>query len=267
MARALELAVLAKRICKPNPAVGAVLVRADTVVGEGFTQPAGHAHAEIMALEQAGERACGATLYVTLEPCSHHGRTAPCVDALISAGVRDVHASMIDPSPWVNGRGVDLLRLSGVCVELGEEAALAHQLNEGYFTWIECGRPFVTGVFSGSLEQVRGLMCGHDVPVVATDSMESLCDDADRVVVDRSELIVDVPSWTRAFKSLAGQDVQHVILDANETTLEILMQQGLVDRIALVPSEGLVKPPVAQLHRGRLVAMTLNGLVACSAGL
>src|SRR5688572_22665888 len=101
MARAIKLAMRAKRICKPNPAVGAVIARDGQLLGEGFTQPAGHAHAEVMALRQAGNLARGASLYVTLEPCSHHGRTAPCVDAIIAAEVAQVHASMVDPSPWV----------------------------------------------------------------------------------------------------------------------------------------------------------------------
>src|SRR5919204_2584527 len=102
MARALRLAALALGRCSPNPAVGAVLVREGAVVGEGYTQPPGCAHAEVVALQQAGERARGATLYVSLEPCGHYGRTPPCTDALIGAGVAHVHAAIIDPNPLVN---------------------------------------------------------------------------------------------------------------------------------------------------------------------
>src|SRR5689334_9532515 len=103
MGRALELAERARGWCSPNPAVGAVLVLDGQIVGEGWTQPPGQAHAEIVALRVAGERARGAVLYVTLEPCSHYGRTPPCTDALIAAGIAEVHAAMRDPSPWVDG--------------------------------------------------------------------------------------------------------------------------------------------------------------------
>src|SRR5262245_12790723 len=103
MGRALELAERALGTCSPNPAVGAVLVNDGRIVGEGWTQAPGQDHAEIVALKQAGPAAVGATLYVTLEPCCHHGRTPPCADALVQAQLREVHMAMIDPSPWVNG--------------------------------------------------------------------------------------------------------------------------------------------------------------------
>src|SRR5215212_2385454 len=105
MARALQLASRALGTCSPNPAVGAVLVRDGDVIGEGSTQPPGQAHAEVVAIRAAGADARGSTLYVTLEPCAHVGRTAPCTDAILAAGVADVHVAMIDPSPWVDGRG------------------------------------------------------------------------------------------------------------------------------------------------------------------
>src|SRR5215207_1238041 len=100
--KAGRLAQRALGISSPNPAVGAVLVQDDRVVGEGWTQPPGQAHAEIMALRQAGDAARGATLYVTLEPCDHYGKTPPCTDALVRAGLRAVHLAIIDRSPWVN---------------------------------------------------------------------------------------------------------------------------------------------------------------------
>src|SRR5579871_4023391 len=116
MARALELAERALAWCSPNPAVGAVLVRDGKVVGEGYTQPAGHEHAEVTALAAAGGAARGASLYVTLEPCSHWGRTPPCTDALIAAGVQQVHVAMRDPSPWVDGGGLRALQEAGIAV-------------------------------------------------------------------------------------------------------------------------------------------------------
>src|SRR5438067_2087770 len=106
MQRALELADLARGRSSPNPAVGAVIVRDGLIVGEGYTQPPGQAHAEVVAIRAAGERARGATLYVTLEPCSHFGRTPPCVDAILEAGIDNVHVATTDPFPLVNGAGI-----------------------------------------------------------------------------------------------------------------------------------------------------------------
>lgn len=263
MVRALELAVLAKRICKPNPAVGAVLVRDGVLVGEGFTQPAGHAHAEVMALRSAGADARGATLYVTLEPCSHQGRTAPCVAALLDAGVGDVHAAMLDPSPWVNGRGVEQLRSHGIGVTVGEHDSEARQLNKAYFTWVEQGRPLVTAIWSDSAASAPE---PGPVRQLSTAALEALYEEADRVLVDRSGAIADSAAWTSALKALAGQSVQHVIVDAPGETIRALYRQGLVDALVLdstaIPSAS--DRPV--LSASRRAAITLHGLVACLAG-
>lgn len=129
----------------PNPAVGAVLVRDGSIVGRGFHTWAAVRHAEIVALEEAGERARGATAYVTLEPCSHHGRTGPCADALIRAGVSRVVAALEDPSPEVSGRGFERLRAAGVEVEVAAEyEAAAAQINEAFVHAMRTGRPLIT---------------------------------------------------------------------------------------------------------------------------
>jgi diaminohydroxyphosphoribosylaminopyrimidine deaminase/5-amino-6-(5-phosphoribosylamino)uracil reductase len=143
MARALQLAERALGISNPNPAVGAVLVKGEQVVGEGWTQPPGQAHAEIMALRQAGDAARGATLYVTLEPCDHYGKTPPCTDALVRAGLRAVHLAIIDRSPWVNGRGRHHLESAGIETVVGEDEHAAYRLNEAYFKHIGQGLPLV----------------------------------------------------------------------------------------------------------------------------
>ncbi|MFA5451845.1 MAG: bifunctional diaminohydroxyphosphoribosylaminopyrimidine deaminase/5-amino-6-(5-phosphoribosylamino)uracil reductase RibD, partial [Dehalococcoidales bacterium] len=109
MQEALSLARLALGSVSPNPAVGAILVQDDIVVGRGYTQPPGQAHAEVVALQQAGEAAQGSSLYVTLEPCCHYGKTPPCTEAIIRAGVSEVHAAMIDPNPVINGKGLAAL--------------------------------------------------------------------------------------------------------------------------------------------------------------
>jgi len=142
---ALDLAARGLGRVSPNPAVGAVVVRDDAVVGRGFHTWAGVKHAEVLALEEAGERALGSTLYVSLEPCSHQGRTPPCTDAILLAGVRKVVAPMEDPNPRVRGRGFALLREAGVEVEIDDTLAdRAASLNEAFVHFMSTGRPLVT---------------------------------------------------------------------------------------------------------------------------
>jgi diaminohydroxyphosphoribosylaminopyrimidine deaminase / 5-amino-6-(5-phosphoribosylamino)uracil reductase len=140
--RALELAERGRGTTHPNPVVGAVVVRDGEVVGEGWHERAGGPHAEVVALDRAAERARGATMYVTLEPCTHHGRTAPCVDRILAAGVARVVAGALDPNPKAGG-GLARLREAGVEVEDADSFA-ARMQNEAWRTWIRLGRPFVT---------------------------------------------------------------------------------------------------------------------------
>jgi diaminohydroxyphosphoribosylaminopyrimidine deaminase / 5-amino-6-(5-phosphoribosylamino)uracil reductase len=145
MDEAMELARHGVGRTSPNPAVGAVLVNSGEIVGRGYHTYAQMNHAEILALEQAGDRARGATLYVTLEPCSHHGRTPPCSDALVEAGVTRVVAAMEDPNPLVSGQGLDRLRDAGIAVEVDPEySGDAAQLNEAFVHSMRAGRPLVT---------------------------------------------------------------------------------------------------------------------------
>src|SRR5437764_11193059 len=132
MRRALELAERGRGYVEPNPLVGAVVVRDGRVVGEGWHERYGEAHAEVNALAAAGEAARGATLYVTLEPCCHHGKTPPCTDAVLRAGIRRVVAAMSDPFPQVAGRGAALLREAGVAVDFGPGEAEARRQNAPY---------------------------------------------------------------------------------------------------------------------------------------
>ena len=152
MQRALKLAREALGTASPNPSVGAVLVRDGRIVGEGVTQPDGGSHAEAMAIAQAGDRARGAALYVTLEPCNIHGRTPPCVPAIVEAGVAEVHAATLDPNPRIDGRGAADLEAAGIRVSVGEEEATAQGLMECHFRWITTGLPFVTAKYAMSLD-------------------------------------------------------------------------------------------------------------------
>lgn len=153
---ALELARQARPDCPPNPAVGCVIVDADgKVLGQGHTQPVGQAHAEVMALRDAaakGYAVTGATAYVTLEPCSHQGRTGPCCDALVAAGVKRVVASMQDPNPKVGGEGFARLRAAGVEVEMGPGESEMRELNIGFFSRMVRGTPWVRMKAASSLD-------------------------------------------------------------------------------------------------------------------
>ncbi|MCF7222085.1 bifunctional diaminohydroxyphosphoribosylaminopyrimidine deaminase/5-amino-6-(5-phosphoribosylamino)uracil reductase RibD [Marilutibacter chinensis] len=161
MARALRLAERGAWTTKPNPMVGCVLVRDDDVVGEGWHQRAGGAHAEVHALQAAGDRARGATAYVTLEPCAHTGRTGPCAEALVAAGVARVVAAMRDPFPQVSGQGFERLRAAGIAVESGLMEAQARQLNRGFLSRIERGRPWVRVKLATSLDGRTALASGE----------------------------------------------------------------------------------------------------------
>lgn len=164
IARALELARQATGFTEPNPRVGCVIADAQgRVLGEGRTQPAGQAHAEVMALADAasrGHEVRGATAYVTLEPCSHHGRTGPCCDALVAAGITRVVASLEDPNPLVAGQGFARLRAAGVAVEVGPGADGSRELNLGFFSRMVRGTPWVRMKIAASLDGQTALANG-----------------------------------------------------------------------------------------------------------
>jgi len=144
MSHALALAERGTALASPNPLVGAVLVQDGNIVGEGFHTYDGRKHAEILAIEQAGDAACGATLYVNLEPCCHDGRTGPCSGAILAAGIKKVVAALPDPNPLVSGKGLEILRQAGLEVEVGVCEDQAKRLNDSFARYIRSGLPFVT---------------------------------------------------------------------------------------------------------------------------
>lgn len=164
MALAIQLAHSAGNDCAPNPRVGCVLVaQSGEIIGQGFTQQVGGPHAEVMALRDAdskGLSTIGATAFVTLEPCSHHGRTGPCCDALISAGIKHVVASVQDPNPRVSGKGFEKLRAAGISVDIGPGAAESRELNAGFFSRMERGRPWVRLKIAASVDGQTALQNG-----------------------------------------------------------------------------------------------------------
>jgi len=174
MQLALRLAKRGQYTTNPNPRVGCVIVKDNSIVGQGWHQRAGEGHAEVRALAQAGDNASGATAYVTLEPCSHTGKTPPCADALIQAGVTRVVAAMTDPNPLVAGKGLEKLASSGISVESGLLEAQARQLNIGFVHRMEYSRPYVrlkmgmsldarTAMASGESQWITGEAARRDV--------------------------------------------------------------------------------------------------------
>ncbi len=170
MRRALELAARGLYSTAPNPRVGAVLTRDAEIIGEGWHERPGQPHAEPNAIREAGERARGATAYVTLEPCNHHGRTPPCVDALLAAGVRRVVYAVGDPNPRVNGAGAARLRASGVVVESGLLEREAEELNAGFMMRMRQGRPFVRLKSAASLDGRTALANGNSKWITSEES-------------------------------------------------------------------------------------------------
>ena len=159
MEEALALARTGLGRVWPNPSVGCVIVQGQEIVGRGTTQPGGRPHAEVVALADAGVRAQKATVYVSLEPCAHYGRTPPCADALIKAGISRCVVALLDPDPRVDGKGVEKLRRAGVHVDLGLGSNQARVINEGFFLRVQAGRPLVTAV---SAEEISHEIDSHD---------------------------------------------------------------------------------------------------------
>jgi diaminohydroxyphosphoribosylaminopyrimidine deaminase/5-amino-6-(5-phosphoribosylamino)uracil reductase len=161
MRRALALAALGARTTQPNPRVGCVIAREGVIVGEGWHQRAGEPHAEVFALRAAGELARGATAFVTLEPCNHHGRTPPCTEALINAGIARVIFACGDPNPRVDGSGAARLRAAGIAVEVGLCATEGEELNRGFFKRMRTGRPWLRLKLAASIDGRTALAHGE----------------------------------------------------------------------------------------------------------
>jgi diaminohydroxyphosphoribosylaminopyrimidine deaminase/5-amino-6-(5-phosphoribosylamino)uracil reductase len=199
MQRALALAERGRGFVEPNPLVGAVLVRDGALVGEGWHRRYGAAHAEVNAFAAAGDAARGATLYVTLEPCCHHGKTPPCTDAVLRAGVARVVAAMADPFPQVAGRGAELLRAAGVPVEFGVCAAEARRLNAPYLKLLRTGRPYVHLKWAMTLD---GKICTRtgDSKWISNDAsrrrVHELRGRMDAVIVGIGTALADDPQLT-----------------------------------------------------------------------
>jgi diaminohydroxyphosphoribosylaminopyrimidine deaminase / 5-amino-6-(5-phosphoribosylamino)uracil reductase len=214
MRRALELATKALGRTSPNPAVGAVIVRNGKIIGEGFHRRAGLPHAEREALLCLTGTARGATVYVNLEPCSHYGRTPPCADALIEAGVKRVVVGMVDPNPLVRGRGLRRLRQAGITVEAGVLREECEQLNEDFACFIRTGRPFVTLKLAASMDGRIATARGDSQWISGEQSrriVHTLRNRVDAILVGAETVRSDDPQLTCRIRG--GRDPLRVILD------------------------------------------------------
>lgn len=252
MTRALALAADPPRRTSPNPTVGCVIVRDGEVVGEGCSRPAGQAHAEVVALEMAGERARGADVYATLEPCSHHGRTPPCADALIAAGVARVFVGAVDPNPLVKGGGLARLRAAGVEVDRALADACARQ-HAPFFRFITDRRPWVVlkaaVTLDGRIAAASGDSKWITGPAARRDAhrLRARCD---AVLVGGATALIDDPRLT--VRDVPGDDPLRIVLDARA---ELPSTAGLLGPGALVCHAPDADP-------ARLAALTATGAEA-----
>jgi len=215
MDAALALAARGLGSVWPNPAVGCVIVRDGRVVGRGWTQPGGRPHAETEALARAGAAARGATAYVTLEPCSHHGKTPPCADALVAAGITRCVVACTDSDPRVSGQGVERLRVAGITVDVGLREAEARRLNAGFFKRVEEGRPLVTLKIATSLDGRIATRSGESKWITgpaarARTHLERARHDA--VLVGSGTVIADDPDLTCRMPGVDPRPVVRVVL-------------------------------------------------------
>lgn len=235
MARALQLAERGLFTADPNPRVGCVLVRNDEIVGEGWHQRAGEAHAEINALQTAGEQAKGATAYVTLEPCCHHGRTAPCSDALVAAGVTRIVAAMQDPNPRVAGQGLAQLEEAGIEIRSGVMQAQAEALNPGFIQRMSQGRPYVRGKLAMSLDGRTAMASGESQWITgpaARQDVQRLRARSAAIITGIGTVLADDPSLTARVDEAVEQPIR-VVLDSQ-------LQMPLNAKMLTLPGRTLV---------------------------
>ena len=236
MAYSLCMAELALGYTSPNPAVGAVLVQDGVVVGSGHTQQPGLAHAEVMAIKQAGEMAKGATMYVTLEPCCHHGKTPPCTFAIINAGISEIHIAVNDPNPQVCGKGIQQLEAAGIKTIVGEYEQKAREINEGYFKYIQTGLPFVIAKFAMSLDGKIATRVGDSKWITGDEARNyahSQRHIVDAVMVGANTILADDPQLTaRCYSGKGGRlklQPLRVIVDGKgrvPTTARVFAEPG-----------------------------------------
>jgi diaminohydroxyphosphoribosylaminopyrimidine deaminase / 5-amino-6-(5-phosphoribosylamino)uracil reductase len=238
MALALALGHRGLGRTAPNPAVGAVLVRSESsvIVGRGWTQPGGRPHAETEAIRRAGSAARGATLYVTLEPCSHHGKTPPCADAIIAAGISRVVSALEDPNPEVAGKGHGLLRAAGIAVEVGVGAEDAARAHAGHISRMRSGRPHITLKLAISADEKVALAGRRPVMITgeaARDRVHLMRAENDAIMIGIGTARSDNPQLTCRLPGMAKRSPVRVVLD---THLRLPPRSAVVATTGAVPT-------------------------------
>lgn len=218
MQRALGLAVQAQGRTNPNPMVGAVIVKNGQLIGAGYHHQAGTPHAEVHALNEAGDQAAGATLYVTLEPCSHFGKTPPCADAVIKAGIKRTVIATTDPNPQIAGKGIEKLREAGIEVELGVMRKEACRLNEVFFKYIQTGLPFVALKTAMTLDGKIASRSGDSKWITGEDArhyVHQLRNVYDAIMVGIGTVLKDDPFLNTRLELADTRNPVRVIIDSN----------------------------------------------------
>jgi diaminohydroxyphosphoribosylaminopyrimidine deaminase/5-amino-6-(5-phosphoribosylamino)uracil reductase len=295
MQRALELAATALGQTWPNPAVGAVLVKNNNIIAEGATARSGRPHAETVAIAQAKENARGATLYVTLEPCSHYGQTPPCTDAIIKAGISKVVIACLDPNPQVNGKGITQLEAAGIKTTHGLCEAEARELNRGFFSVIEKKRPFIA--LKMAVSKDGNISASKDVKTDITGmeaqkhthklraSFDAILTGSGTVLTDDPQLNVRIPGMEHrspirivlssrnlpanakifpaqiysrdddVISKLTGQGITRLLIEGGQGINTHFLQSGLVDRIYLYQAPHSLPGGLAAVRGGLMAAL------------
>jgi diaminohydroxyphosphoribosylaminopyrimidine deaminase / 5-amino-6-(5-phosphoribosylamino)uracil reductase len=233
----------------PNPAVGAVIVKDGVIVGRGWTQPGGRPHAEVEALRRAGAAARGATLYVTLEPCSHYGKSPPCADAIVAARIARVVSALEDPNPEVAGRGHARLRAAGIAVEIGVGAAQARRDHAGHIRRMQDGRPHVALKLAVSADGKVAGAGRRPLPITGVEARERvhlIRAQSDAILVGIGTALADDPMLTCRLPGMARYSPVRVVLDS---ALRLPLESRLVKSAQQVPVwliAGLAAPPSAE---------------------
>lgn len=266
MRRALELARMARGRTSPNPMVGAVIVKNGEIVGEGWHQMAGTPHAEIHALRQAGSQATEAEIYVTLEPCCHKGRTGPCTEALVRAGIAKVYIAMTDPNPKVAGKGIEFLRSKGIEVITGVLTSEAAELNAAFIKWISCGLPFVIlksgmsldgkiATTTGDSKWITGPEARHQVHQIR-DSVDVILTGIGTVLADNPELTTRLPEGGHnpvrvVLDRMARIPLTSKILNDNASPVVIFVSKDADEnRLKAIQEKGAEVVPIATCSSG-----------------
>lgn len=255
--RCLELADRGRGWTHPNPMVGCIIVRGNRIVGEGWHRRFGGSHAEVSALRSAGRKAKGATMYVNLEPCSHQGKTPPCVDAIITAGIRKVIAAGIDPNPLVSGKGFKRLRAAGIRVEQDVLKEESRRLNEKFYTFMETGLPFVGLKLAQTLDGRIADWKGASKWITSKSARiyaHRLRSEYDAVLTGANTVVKDNPELT--VRWVKGRNPLRVILDG---TLSI-PESARVCRTSQAPTVVMTTARVMQKKRLKVVRLEGKGV-------